>query len=290
VFKSTGQIDLMSVVNYTETVAETNLSAGDFNALAFNVTAATITYRSQNYTADLASKNHVLFLPIAGGVNITDGKAAAAVIDFTPTVLLVGNESIPQFTFVPTARAYTIPSQSVSTLHLGVGDKDDIHAASWWIQILRGSKFEVTQVSLTSSKISIGIKNSGNESLFFRLAEISSVLTGTSGTAASTQTSNVASILSISEVFVIEHNGTLIPVTQIGTGAADAVIDAGGYAIPPGASVTLNYVGSISLGIAQNPAPLHPRLPVQLIVPGRTYVLTLIGNGAEAQAKVIASP
>src|SRR5579872_569457 len=162
VFKSTGQIDLLSVVNYTETVAETDLSAGNFNALAFNVTAVTVTYQSQNYTADLASKNHGLFLPISGGVTVSGGKTAAAVIDFTPTVLLVGNQSSPEFTFVPSARAYTVPSQSVSTLHLNVGDKDDIHAASWWIQILRGSKFEVTQVTLSSTLVSIGIKNSGN--------------------------------------------------------------------------------------------------------------------------------
>jgi hypothetical protein len=260
---------------------------GNFNALSFNVTVATVTYQSQNYTADLASKNHVFFLPISGGVTVSSEKTSAAVIDFTPMVLLVGNQSDPEFAFVPSAKAYTVPAQSVSTLHLAVGGKDDIHAASWWIQILRGSKFEVTQITLTSSRFSISINNQGNESLFFRLADVSSVPSGPAG---ATSVSSVASMLSISEVFAIERNGTLTPVTELGNGAADAVIDTGGYVIPAGASVTLTYVGNISLGIAQNTTPLHSRLPVQVIVPGRTYVLTLIGNGAEAQAKVIASP
>jgi hypothetical protein len=286
VFKTVGQIDLLSVINYTQTVALANISAGKFNAIAFNVTSVIVTYQSQNFTADLTSKTNLVFLPIDGGVTVLSGKTSAALIDFTPTVLLLGNQTDPQFAFVPGARAYSVPSQSVSTLHLVVGDKDNIEGATWWIQILHGSKFKITQIVLTPSKISIGITNSGNSTLFLRLADLSSAVYATGAT---TEVSNLASILSISEVFAIESNATLSPVVELGNGAADAVIDTGGYVIPVGASVTFSFNGNISLGIAQNPTALRPHPAIQLIVPGRTYVLTLIGNGIVAEARVTAT-
>jgi len=286
VFKTIGQIDLLSVINYTQTVALANITAGNFNAIAFNVTSVIVTYQSQNFTADLTSKTHAVFLPIDGGVTVLSGKTSAALIDFTATVLLLGNQTNPQFAFIPAAKAYSVPSQSVSTLHLTVGDKDDIHAATWWIQILHGSKFQITKLTLTPSKISIGITNSGNSTLFLRLADLSSAVSVIGGT---TEVSNLASMLSISEVFAIESNSTLSPVTEIGSGAADAVIDTGGFVIPVGASVTFSYNGNISLGVAQNPTAVRPHAPVQLIVPGRTYLLTLIGNGIVAEARVTAT-
>ena len=258
VFKTIGQIDLLSVINYTQTVALANITAGNFNAIAFNVTSVIVTYQSQNFTADLTSKTHAVFLPIDGGVTVLSGKTSAALIDFTATVLLLGNQTNPQFAFIPAAKAYSVPSQSVSTLHLTVGDKDDIHAATWWIQILHGSKFQITKLTLTPSKISIGITNSGNSTLFLRLADLSSAVSVIGGT---TEVSNLASMLSISEVFAIESNSTLSPVTEIGSGAADAVIDTGGYVIPVGASVTFHYNGNISLGVAQNPTAVRPHAP-----------------------------
>ena len=88
-----GQVDLMSVINSTQTIAKANISSGDFNALAFNVTSAIVTFNGVNYSADLVYQDHVLFVPIVGGINIIDGQASAAVIDLTPTVLLLGNVS-----------------------------------------------------------------------------------------------------------------------------------------------------------------------------------------------------
>ncbi len=285
VLNTAGRIDLLSVVNYTQTVALANTSAGDYNAIAFNVTSAVVTFQSQNFTADFTSKTHLIFLPIDGGLTVVSGKTAAALIDFTPTVLLVGNQSNPQFAFVPAAKAYKVPTQSVGTLHLTVGDKDDIHAATWWIQILHGSKFQITQLTLTPSKLSIRIVNSGNSTLFLRLADLSAPVSVAGGT---TEVPNSASMLSISEVFAIEENTTLSPVIQIGSGAADAVIDTGGYVIPIGASVTFDFTGNISLGIAQSSTALHPH-PALQIVPGRPYLLTLIGNGIVAEARVTAT-
>ncbi len=281
-----GQIDLMSVINSTQTVAEANITSGNFNALAFNITSAVVTFQGVNYSADLVYQDHELFVPIVGGIDITDGQTSAAVIDLTPTVLLLGNVSDPVFAFIPSARAYTIPAQSVSTLHLQVGDRDKIQNASWWVKILHGSKFGITGITLTSSSLSFTISNSGNSALVFRIADLSSTMSPAGG---NIPISNLASTLSISEVFVIEHNSTLVPITVVGNGVADKLIDSSGYLLPIGNLTSFSYSGSITLGAAQVQTTTFRHMPVQEIVPGQKYVLTLIGNGLVAQAIVTAS-
>jgi hypothetical protein len=281
-----GQVDLMSVINSTQTIAMANISSGNFNALAFNVTSAIVTFHGVNYSAYLVYQDHVLFVPIVGGINITDGQASAAVIDLTPTVLLLGNVSDPIFAFIPSARAYTIPAQSVSSLHLQVGDRDEIQNASWWVKILHGSRFEITGITLTPTSLSFNVSNTGNSTLMFRLADLSST---TSPAGENIPISNLASTLSISEVFVIEHNSTILPITAVGNGIADKLIDSAGYALPISASVSLSYSGNVTLGAAQYQTTTNRYVQPQEIIPGQRYVLTLIGNGLVAQAIVLAT-
>ncbi|MDA4111046.1 MAG: DUF4382 domain-containing protein [Thaumarchaeota archaeon] len=285
VVDSVGQIDLMSVINSTETIAQANITSGNFNAIAFNVTSAIVTFQNQNFTAELVYMNHVLFVPISGGVTVSEGKTSVAVIDIAPTVLLLGNLTNPEFAFIPAARAYTVPAQSISSLHLKIGDRDDIKSASWWIQILRGTKFQIDSIVLTPSKLSVKVTNTGNATIVFRLADLSSTSSISGGVI---PTSNLPSMLSISEVFAIQSNGTLNPITMLGNGAVDAVIDTAGYTLSVGASATFVFSGNITLGIAQNPTLLHHQL-TQQVVANRAYVLTLIGSGLVAETKVSAS-
>ena len=265
-----GQVDLMSVINSTQTVAKANISSGNFNALAFNVTSAIITFNGVNYSADLVYQDHVLFVPIVGGINITDGQASAAVIDLTPTVLLLGNVSDPIFAFIPSARAYTIPAQSVSSLHLQVGDRDEIQNASWWVKILHGLRFKITGITLTPSSLSFNISNTGNSTLVFRLADLSST---TSAAGGNIPISNLASTLSISEVFVIKNDSTVVPITEVGNGIADKLIDSAGYLLPIGKSHSFSYSGNITLGVAQMQTTTVRHLSTQEIIPGQRYVL-----------------
>jgi hypothetical protein len=110
--QSSGEIDLLSVINSTETIAATNVTSGIFNALRFNITSALITFQGTNYTADLVYQQHTLFVPIVGGITISGGQTSAAVIEMTPTVLLLGNATNPTFAFIPAAKGYTLPAQS----------------------------------------------------------------------------------------------------------------------------------------------------------------------------------
>ena len=120
----------------------------------------------------------------------------------------------------------------------------------------------------------------------FRLADLSST---TSPAGENIPISNLASTLSISEVFVIEHNSTILPITAVGNGIADKLIDSAGYALPMSASVSLSYSGNVSLGAAQFLTTTNRHMQPQVIIPGQRYVLTLIGNGLVAQAIVLAT-
>lgn len=275
-----GQINLMSVINATQTVALTNVQSGTFNMLAFNITSAIVTYNGQNYTANLVYQEHKLVVPIAGGITITSGHTSAAVIDLTPTVLLLGNTTNPSFAFIPAARGYTIPAQSTPSMHLRVGERDDIHDASWWTAIERGH-FEITSASLTPSSLSITVTNGGNSSILFRVAAV----TSTTSVQGGWKEDNLFSAASISEFFVVQSNDSLTPISAYGQRQAVEQVAAGGLLLAPGASVTLTYTGPVTLGLLQ-PRQLQP---AQQITSGQSYVVTLSGNGMLAQTDVTAT-
>lgn len=279
-----GQIDLMSVINSTQTVAAANITSGDFNALEFNVTSATVTFQGSNYTADLVYQRHTLYVPIIGGINVTGGQPAAAVIDVSPTVLLLGNVTSPTFAFIPSATAYTIPAQSVSLLHLQVGNRDNIQNASWWVSIEKLSKFEITNVSLTPSSLSFSVVNAGNYPVMLRLVDIASTTSPSGGNVPFT---NFDALLMQTEVFVLERNSSMIPITEVGNGIVENMVNSAGFLLPVGRSMTFTYSGNITLGVAFTPVLKQP--VTYSIVQGQGYVLSVTGNGLVAQTRVTAA-
>lgn len=279
-----GEIDLMSVINSTQTVAAANITSGDFNALAFNVTSALVTFQGQNYTADLVYQEHTLFVPIQGGINVTNGQSAAAVIDVSPTVLLLGNLTDPTFAFIPAATGYTIPAQSVSTLQLKVGERDNITNASWWVTIVKQSKFQITGVSLTPTSLSFNVTNVGNYPVDLKIAD---VFSRTSVSGGNIPLSDFSQLLMQSEVFVLQRNGTMAAVTVVGNGAVEHLIDSAGYILPVGRSVTFTYSGNVTIGVAITSISKHAS--TQAVEPGGLYVLSVSGSGMVAQTAVSAS-
>ena len=278
-----GDIDLMSIINSTQTVAEANITSGNFNELSFNVTSAVVTFQGLNYTADLVYQNHVLYIPIVGGISISQGVTSAAVIDVSPTVLLLGNLTNPTFAFLPSATAYTVPAQSVSTLHLNVGNRDNIQNASWWVSIQQQSKFEITGVSLTPTSLSFNVTNTGDVPLMLRIVDI---ISRSSVSGGNVPFSNFGSLLTISEVFVLERNATVLPITVVGNGVVENEIYSAGFILPVGHSQTFSYSGNITLGVAIT--SLYKHAQTQQITRGQTYILALTGNGQIAQAAVVA--
>lgn len=278
VLNTQGKIDLMSIINVSQTIASANIQSGNFNALAFNITSATVTFNGANYSAYLVYQDHTLFVPIVGGINITSGHTSAAVIDLTPTVLLLGDPSSPAFAFIPAARGYTIPAQSIPQTQVQhVGQTGDVDNQSWYQS--NQPRYEITGAALTSSSFSITVANTGNVPLDFRLAAVTSV-TSLSGGLKPT----LPSIASISEYFVIYANTSMIPITSNTQQSITKAVSGGGYDLPPGASVTFKYSGSITIGIIQG----ANRQPIQQVAPGQRYLVSITSSDRLAQTIVIA--
>jgi hypothetical protein len=98
--------------------------------------------------------------------------------------------------------------------------------------------------------------------------------------------SNFPSLLTISEVFVLERNSSLVPITVVGNGVVENLIDSAGFLLPMGASHAFTFSGNITLGAAM--ASMNHVVATQSIAAGSTYILSLTGNGQLAQAAVLA--
>jgi hypothetical protein len=279
VLNAQGSINLMSIINVSRTIASANIQSGRFDALAFNITSATVTFMRVNYSAYLVYEDHTLVVPVVGGITITNGQTSAAVIDLTPTILLLGDPASPAFAFIPAARGYTIPAQSIPQTKLQhVGENESVSNQTWYQN--NQPKFEITGAALTPISLSITVANTGNVSLDFTLTAVTS-LTSPGGGLKPT----LPSVASISEFFVVYPNTSLVPLTTDNHASITNAISGGGYSLPPSASVTFKYLGQINIGIVQGAS----NAAVRTIVPGARYVISITSSDRLAQTEVIAT-
>src|SRR5487761_2705 len=273
-----GQLNLMSMIDVSQTIATSNINSGTFNAIRFNITSAAVTYNGQNYSADLVYQEHVLTIPVAGGIQVSAATTSAALIDLTPTVLLLGTPQSPVFAMIPSARGYMVPTQSVPAEAHHIGQRHNLSQDSWWSVVSSESSFGVTSVTLTPGSLSVIVQNQGNASVVFRLAAL------TTGTSVS---GGWQSRLSTSDVFVVDPNETLAVLSGSTRTQMYQEIAAGGYLLAPGQSATFTYSGSIVIG--QQLFDLGGQIQTQLVLPGQNYVVSLTGNGIVAQAGTTAA-
>jgi hypothetical protein len=278
--QSSGEINLMSVINTTQTIAATNISSGVFNALRFNVTSAVVTFGGKNYTADLVYQQHTLFVPIPGGITIQNGQTTGTVVDMTPTVLLLGTPQNPTFAFMPIARGYTLPAKSV-TNHPHEGDRDD-YDGKIAEQIQDITRFEISAASLSQNSLDLTVKNIGNATVNFHLVALTMTSTPSGGWVPNVA---IGSVSKTSEFFVIAPNGNMIPLTATTKEQAISTLALAGFTLAPGMSQSFSYDGPITVGaltLLQGTTPTHG------IVLGQKYILTVLGSNQHAQTAVTA--
>jgi hypothetical protein len=290
---SSGEINLMSVINIGQTIASTSVPAGSYDALRFNITAATVTFQGQNYTAHIATSTAAgsqLTVPIVGGIQVTSGQSSAAIIDMTPTVILAGNSTNPQFAFVNSARAYTIPANSIPRGLILKEHQVNLTSQGWWQRIIDSARYQMTSASLSPNSLAITVDNTGNVSIVFRFAAVTA-----------TESANGGDVgrASISEYFAVEPNATLVPITATSKLQMAWVLAAGGYLVPPGSTVTFTYSGTIitgSVAIQSQVSSKGHTSTTQVtqntpepVVSGQGYVITIRGDGSPAKTEVIAS-
>lgn len=270
-----GELNLMSLVNVSETIASANINSGVFNAIRFNIMSAAVTYNGRNYTADLIYQENVLTVPIKGGIQVSAAKTSAALIDLSPTVILLGTPQDPAFAMLPHASSFVIPTQSIPAQAHRLGDRNLLGKDRWWNKEQKSSQsaFGVTNVVLAPNYMSITVKNQGNASVVFRLGAV------TSGTSIP---GGWQSKLSTSDIFVVEPNQTLALLSGSARFQMYQEIEAGGYLLAPGQSVTFTYNGPIMIG--QQLIDLGHQITTQQINVGQNYQVDLTGNGLVSQA------
>ncbi len=278
--QTSGEIDLMSIVNESQTIASANISSGNFNGLRFNVTSAVVTFQGTNYTADLVYQDHTLYVWIPGGIIVSDGQTTGAMIDMTPTVLLLGNTTDPTFAFIPAANGYTLAANSIAN-HPRVGDRNDLKSniavATWYT-----TKFEITSASLNQGSLSVTVQNTGNATIVFRMIALTSTSTKSGGWVPS---SAIGPISRNSEFFIAASNGSLLALSASSKQGAYQTLALSGFTLAPGSSETFTYNGQITMGAFRL---YQGQTPIQGILSGQKYIVTVLGSGRDAQTALTA--
>ncbi len=304
---ATGTINLMQMVNVSSTIATVKVDTGVYNALRFNVSSAKVTYNGANYTAFVPRALLTVIIP--GGIQVNSTTTAGAIIDMHPTVLNIGSRSTPEFIVNTAASAYGLPPGIVTRAIERIGTVMRIDDKPWWQHINEQytSNIQITSASVTSSSLSVTIKNTGTQPVSLDAVTVAPV-GSECGVAAPTNQRMLPLCFTGSAVFLVQNDSSLKSVSafvfptvirtmmsglqmgdQNSRSNSTSTIAAGtaypgstGYALAPGQSVTLTYSGSISFGFA-----FAGRTPPG-VLSGDQYSITALGQEALAETVVVA--
>jgi len=283
-----GTIELLGSVNFSQTLGTVTVATGDYNLIRFNVTSVRVTYNEANYTAFVPSSE--LMVRIIGGVEVNNSKPSATIIDLQTTVVNIGSRSDPEFMLRPVVRAYPVPSSQVTTGIERQGFRQDLRGLLWWTSLRESytANLRITTVSLTASSFSLTVENSGNHSTVLGLVTISPLV---DFLGVEHPGSHIVDSLLNSATFVILKNGSLVPMRALAAGALGesaykSLFGAIGYNLTVKASATFTYTNkTIIVG--------YPALKESVsgtIVPGQSYMITVLGTQAVASYVAVATP
>lgn len=279
---SAGEIDLMNLINISVSLGGKQVPAGTFDQLRFNISAAIITYQSQNYTALLQNGN--ITASIAnGGVTINSNASAGLVLDISPTVVLYQNDSSIQFTLDASAVGVPIPPLSWDPNLVQAGNTANLTSVTWWqntTNLLQGN-ITILYGILANDSLQLFVQNTGNGNITINeisiLQNVTQVLSGNSTTANATSTTtnetqntNLESQLVTIGDFQVLSNGTLIPPSLQGFLNSNNTNVSVGLIVGPNETITLIYEGNVTQDTSGNSQ--------FAIVVGQTYEIAVLGD------------
>lgn len=242
----TGTINLLSVVNFTQTIATVKVQTGNFDALRMNISSVDVTYNSLNYTASVSGNQ--LTVSILGSLNVADSSVTGAVIDISSTVIrhLSYNSTgsaITSFILVPSANVFVVPPTQLMQTQFQIGNKEDIHNQTWLTSDINNvesqTAFAIVSSSLSNSSLSVTVKNTGNTSIL-----IKDVFVGTNSSLATSGESDGGEFnIGNSVLFSVLPNGTLVPFSS--GGQEDGQQSITGFNLSAHTATSLTYKGQI---------------------------------------------
>ena len=283
-----GTLNLMTLVDISQTISSVNMKTGKYNLIRFNITAAKIVYNNREYPAVVRTGN--LTVPIIGGIEVKDYIPSATIIDVHPTVFNIGSKSEPDFVISAVARAYPVPESEEQPKMHQVGFRMNLGDKEWWRRLREqfASEIEVTSCSLSRTSLAATVKNTGNVSLKLKLVIISQLTT----VPRTGNKTNWTPIFSEAAVFWVDEDGGLEPVMLVHNRTqtekeAQIIFSGRGYNLTVSQQVKLTYRSEIvfGFGLPMGGTPFKPTY----VMPGAEYLVTVIGDGALARTVVVAS-
>ena len=245
--KLSGSINLMSIVNFTQTIANLKLLGGKYDQLQMKLSSVTVTSNSKNYSAFIS--NDQIPIPIIGGLLVVSPPTVSgAVIDVSPAVIQHTSQNstggtVNSFVLVPSANAYLIPQNHLNPAANLVGDREDIRTQSWLVsaenQKSNQTSFQLSSIALSGSLFKITVKNTGNSPVLLQTAFLESNVTQNPSGEDDSGRYNVGGAV----LFGILSNGSLAPLAdgEVGEGPNNF-----GYNLSASSQITLTYSGAIS--------------------------------------------
>ncbi len=161
-----GSINLMQLVNFTQTVAVAKKTGAAFDMVRFNITGATITINGNTYNVSVP--NNRLLVKISGS-NSTSG---GVLVEVNPSIIQIysGNQTI--FVMVPSARAVAIGATIVNSTSASVGFRGKIRASEHERLQLASGNISITSASISqvgnSTELSVTVRNNANTSVVLK--------------------------------------------------------------------------------------------------------------------------
>lgn len=150
---SSGQVNLLSLVNLTQTIATVNVpNDSRINMVRFNITSAEITVNGTTYNVTLPFKT--INANVSGSQNASN--SSSLLISISPTVVTILTNNSTVFVMVPSLNALIVPHGTTQST-IGVGSKVSLQ------ENLR-SRLEDIRPNITLSNATLSL--SGNTTKF----------------------------------------------------------------------------------------------------------------------------
>jgi hypothetical protein len=273
-----GSIDLMTVINASETLGTSQIPVGAYDQIRFNITFATITYESVVYPVNVP--NGWIRVPLqAGTIYVTSTSDSAAVLDVAPTVVAVNDQGTLRFVLMPAVRAFPVPgafSKELEQPGATVSNSD----RKFLIEDESDStgRILISKVFLSVNYLAVTVKNIGttNATLSTVFLEGSNQYSITLGSL--TVKGNVTSY----QTFGILSNGTLEVANDYSQLTNEFQSGGLGYRLLPGQSVILSYMNTTGIALIIPSFTDFERQgtlvgQMELIIPGNEYYVTVRG-------------
>lgn len=170
---SSGQVNLLSLLNLTQTIATVSVpNNSEIDMARFNITSATITVNGTTYNVTLPSR--MINANVSGSQNASN--SSSLLISLSPTVVTILTDNSTVFVLVPSLDALIVPHGTTQST-IVVGDKISLqeHVRSRLDDIR--PNITLTGATLTvagnTTKFSVTVNNNGNRSVTIKHIGIS---------------------------------------------------------------------------------------------------------------------